>query len=190
MQLWTNSAFALITSTGANGIYTAPTTQTGQYFGPVMGKFMRLLFTGTAGYFQGMISLSALTPFSFINTSQVFGTITPNASTATAGTQLGVLPAVANAAVQVVAEGKQQLLSTDLAMNLRVAPGYSAILPPIEAPGNTYNLSMNTNGQLRIDMEDMRRLGEMQLLTEQETSMRVMLGSEQYGGGNYGFELR
>jgi hypothetical protein len=178
----------------SSAVVTTPTTTAvtavGLYGCPILGKFARLNITGTtAGRCAGTVLYSASTPpaFNVAVTGTVSSAKTNNAAVP-AATNLGVLPAVANAASPVYTETFQTALSVDLAGALRV--GRSTDVQPLLIKDKGQPLSMNLNGEVRVDTGSLRQLAERQILEAQEAKIIALQGREQQSSGSFGFEIR
>jgi hypothetical protein len=116
-----------LANTIASVVPAISTTGTGIFHGPLNFMYFRLSFTGTytSGTSTGIIAFSSLPgAFSTVSVSttsglQVAGLKTNNAGTPSS-TNLGVLPAVANANNPLYTETFQVLPSVDLAGNTRI----------------------------------------------------------------------
>jgi hypothetical protein len=192
-QTW---ATALYITSNTVAVPTASNnTVAGLYGCPIVGRYARLAITATsAGRCAGTVIYSASAPPALntnvtaaVTGATVSGVKTNNGAVP-ASTNLGVLTAVANAVSPTYTETFQTALSVDLAGALRTA--LTTITPPNQTDGRSNPLSLNQQGELRIDQTQQRRLQETQIVQSLEEKTRVLQSGEQYGGGNYGFEVR
>ena len=188
---WVNTVYQNAASVNTTTPIITTSTTVGLYQCAVAARYFRLAISGTtAGVCRGTVEARAFAPpvLNIGAAGVVAGAKTNNAAVP-AATNLGVLPAVANRLGPTFTETFQTALSVELNSALRSATVRETAPYPLTDRA-AFGTSLNTRGELLVDMTVVVRQLEELDLQAQLTNQMQMLALEPASAGRYGVEFR